>query len=300
MRFRYPEASGFTSRLENGGKFRRRGIEILLSGTPIKTSNFRWDISTNWTQYRRFLEESPDGTGKFNNIDEGDRMDEIWDETYLRTPGGQFIIENGSRVPDPFLRNLGFNDADWIFGVQQTFTYKNFSLGISGDGRIGGNILSVTNAEMYWAGTHPNTVVPARADAVDGIASYVDPGVVVVGGTVEYDNQGNILNDTRVYGPNTTAVNYISWAKNIYANEEAYADFYYDETFFKLREVILTYNIPGQLLRNTFLREANVSFVGRNLLLFSGVPQIDPDQGFDDQFQSPSTRNFGFNVNLKF
>lgn len=294
------DASGFSFRLENAGEFRRRGVEILLSGTPIKTTNFSWTVSTNWTQYRRFLEESPDGSGRFNQIDEGDRMDEIWDETYMRTPSGRYIIENGSRVADPFLRNLGYNDADWVYGLQQTFAYKNWSLGISADGRIGGKILSVTNAEMFWAGTHPGTVIPERDDANQGMSTYIDPGVVVVEGSVEYDNFGNILNDSRVYAPNTTAVNYISWAKNIYGNEETYGDFYFDETFLKLREVILTFSIPAKVLEKTVFSEANFSFVGRNLLLFTDVPQIDPDQGFDDQFQSPSTRNFGFNFNLTF
>jgi TonB-linked SusC/RagA family outer membrane protein len=294
------EASGFNSRLENGGEFRRRGVEILLSGTPIKKGDFQWDVSTNWTQYRRYLEKSPDGSGQLNNINEGDRMDEIWDATYLRTPGGQYIIENGIRVNDSFVRNIGFNDADWVFGVQQTFRYKNLSLGISGDGRIGGKILSITNQEMHWSGTHPNTVIQERADAVDGVSSYVDNGVVVIGGSVAYDTDGNITEDTRVYAPNTTAVNYISWAKNIYGNAESYGDFYYDETFFKLREVILTYQLPKDLLAKTFLKEANISVVGRNLMLLSGIPQIDPDQGFDDQFQSPSTRNYGFNLNFKF
>jgi len=294
------DASGFSSVLENGGEFRRRGVEILLSGTPIKTQDFSWTISTNWTQYRRFLEKSPDGSGRFNQIDEGDRMDEIWDETYLRTPSGRYIIENGSRIADPFLRNIGYDNADWVFGLQQTFTYKNVSLAISADGRIGGEILSVTNAEMHWAGTHPDTVIPERDDANAGQATYVDNGVVVVGGSVDYDSDGNIINDSRVYAPNTTAVNYISWAKNIYGNEETYGDFYYDETFLKLREVILTYSVPSRILNKTVFTDASISLVGRNLLLFTDVPQIDPDQGFDDQFQSPSTRNFGFNINLKF
>ncbi|MEP3390346.1 MAG: SusC/RagA family TonB-linked outer membrane protein [Reichenbachiella sp.] len=294
------EGSGYSSRLENGGEFRRRGIEMLLTVTPIKTSNFRWDISTNWTQYRRYLEESPDGSGRFNNIDEGDRMDEIWTDTFLKSPGGQYIIENGSRLLDPFLRNLGYDDADWVFGVQQTFRFKDFSLGISADGRIGGKIVSTTNQEMHWSGTHPNTVIPEREDAINGISSYVDPGVVVVDGSVTYDENGNITADSRRYAPNATAVNYISWAKDIYGRGESYSDFYYDETFLKLREVILTYRIPKSALDKVFLKEASVSLVGRNLLLLSTVPQIDPDQGFDDQFQSPSTRNIGFNINFKF
>ncbi|WP_233188717.1 TonB-dependent receptor domain-containing protein [Tenacibaculum sp. SG-28] len=294
------ESSGFSSRLENGGKFRRRGYEILLSGKPIKTENFEWNVATNWTQYRRYLEESPDGSGEFNNIKEGSRMDEIWINVFEKTPGGQNIIQNGTRVSDPFVRKIGYDAADWSFGLQNTFRYKDFSLSISADGRIGGLISSITNLEMHWAGTHPNTVIPEREDAVNGISSYIDPGVVVVQGAVTYDTNGNIVNDTRVYAPNNTAVNYISWAKDIYQKEEAFEDFYYDETFLKIREIVFTYNFPKKNLEKTFLDDVSLSLVGRNLFLFSNVPQIDPDQGFDDQFQSPSARSYGFNINLKF
>jgi TonB-linked SusC/RagA family outer membrane protein len=294
------QASGFSSRLENAGKFRRRGIELLVSAKPIVTEDFLWNISTNWTQYRRYLEESPDGTGEFNNIKEGHRMDEIWANVFQKTPGGQNIIQNGTRVVDPFVRNIGYNDADWSFGIQNTFKYKDFTLSISGDGRIGGLISSITNFEMHWAGTHPNTVRPERDDANAGIASYVDPGVVVVQGNATFDTNGTIINDTRVYAPNSAPVNYISWAKDNYQKNEAGEDFYFDETFFKIREIILTWQIPKGLIEKTFLNKASVSVVGRNLFLFTSVPQIDPDQGYDDQFQSPSSRSFGFNINLNF
>jgi TonB-linked SusC/RagA family outer membrane protein len=294
------EASGFSARLENGGKFRRRGLELLISGTPIRKRNFSWNVSTNWTHYRRYLEKAPDDSGELNNIREGDRMDAIWGNVFLKSPGGQNIIENGTRVPDPFVRMIGHNDSDWAFGLQNTFKYKNFSLGISGDGRIGGLIYSVTNFEMHWAGTHPNTVRPERDDANAGIASYVDPGLVVVEGAATFDTNGNIVDDSRVFAPNSTAVNYISWAKDIYQKDEEGENFYFDETFFKIREIILTYQFPKKVMENNFLSDASVSFVARNMFLFTDVPQIDPDQGFDDQFQSPSTRSFGFNLNIKF
>ena len=294
------EASGFSSRLENGGEFRRKGVEILLSGKPIENENFSWNISTNWTQYRRYLEKSPDGSGEFNNIKEGSRMDQIWTNVFQKTPGGQYIIQNGTRVPDPFLRNIGYDDSDWTFGIQNTFRYKNFSLGISADGRIGGLISSITNFEMHWAGTHPNTVRPERDDAINGLPTYVDNGVVVVQGGVTYDINGNIVEDTRVYAPNTTAVNYISWAKDIYQRDEAGEDFYFDETFLKIREIILTYQFPSKFVEKIKMKDASISFVGRNMFLFTDVPQIDPDQGFDDQFQSPSSRSYGINLNLKF
>lgn len=294
------QSSGFSARLENGGEFRRRGVEVLLTTIPVKTKDFQWNISTNWTQYRRYLQKAFDDSSEFNNIREGSRMDEIWTNVFQKSPGGQYIIENGTRVPDPFIRNIGFNDSDWVVGLQQQFRYKNFALGISADGRLGGLIYSITNFEMHWAGTHPNTVRPERDDANAGVASYIDPGLVVVEGSVSYDLDGNILDDTRIYAPNSQAVNYISWAKDIYQKNEAGEDFYFDETFLKIREIILTYDFPKSFLERSFLQGASISFVARNMFLFTDVPQIDPDQGYDDQFQSPSTRSFGFNLNFKF
>ena len=77
------------------------------------------------------------------------------------------------------------------------------------------------------------------------------------------------------------------------------------KTFTKLREVTLTYQLPGSLLGKSFIRKAEVSLVGRNLLLFfpERYKDIDPDQftqsGASD-LQTPTTRRFGFNVNLTF
>ena len=75
---------------------------------------------------------------------------------------------------------------------------------------------------------------------------------------------------------------------------------YYSQTFVKLREVTLSYQVPTEWLSKTkVFRGANVSLVGRNLLLFSKLPNVDPDRGLDD-LQTPSTRNIGFNINLQF
>ena len=193
-------------------------------------------------------------------------------------------------------RQLGYTDPDFIFGIQNTLTYKNFTLGVSFDGRIGGKMYSTTNQKMWWGGTHPGTVNQFRDDANEGLATYIADGVVVVEGDVTYDEEGNILNDTRIYAPNTTPVNYISWNIN---TSNAYLNHYYDQSFVKLREVTLTYNFPRTMLEKTFLSRASISLVGRNLALWSDVPEVDPDTG-KDNLQTPSTRNMGFNLNFSF
>lgn len=191
---------------------------------------------------------------------------------------------------------LGYKDPDYIFGIQNAFTYRNFSLMISADGRVGGKMYSSTNQKMWWGGTHPGTVNQYRDDANAGIASYIAYGVNVVEGDVEYDADGNIVSDTRVYAPNTTPVNYISWNIN---TSNAYLNHYYDATFIKLREVTLTYTLPRSVLSKTFIHKASVSLVGRNLLLWADMPEVDPDSG-KDELQTPSVRNMGFNLNFIF
>jgi hypothetical protein len=92
---------------------------------------------------------------------------------------------------------------------------------------------------------------------------------------VTYDEDGKILTDTRVYAPNTTPVNYISWNVN---TSNAYLNHFYDQSFVKLREVILTYNIPRAVLEKTFLSKASISLVGRNLALWADMPKWIPIQ----------------------
>ena len=289
--------SGYTSRLENGGEFLRKGIEITLTATPVRTTAFSWDVTVNWSQYRRYLESVYDGSDRIGFIKVGTRTDQIYGFSYAYTPGGKLILQdNGFPQEDAFIRMLGYSNPDYIFGIQNSLSFGNFNLVISADGRVGGKMYSSTNQKMWWGGTHPGTVNQYRDDANEGIASYVADGVTVVEGAVEYDSDGNVLSDTRVYAPNTTPVNYISWNIN---TSNAYLNHYYNASFIKLREITLTYNLPQSLLSKTFMDRASVSLVGRNLVVWSDVPEVDPDPG-EDSLQTPSVRNLGFNVNFIF
>jgi TonB-linked SusC/RagA family outer membrane protein len=290
-------SSGYTSRLENGGEFLRKGVEITLSGTPVKNDLFSWDVMVNWSQFHKYLESVYDGSDRLEYIKVGTRWDQIYGSGYMHTPGGKLVLQdNGFPMNDPYVRKLGNTDPDYIFGIQNTFSYKNFSLNVSVDGRVGGMMYSTTNQKMWWGGTHPGTVNQFRDDANEGLATYIANGVVVVEGNASYDADGNILSDTRVYAPNTTPVNYISWNIN---TSNAFLNHYYDQTFVKLREIVITYNVPKQVLSKTFLTRASVSLVGRNLALWSNMPEVDPDTG-SDNLQTPSTRNMGFNLNFSF
>ncbi|MFC3417840.1 SusC/RagA family TonB-linked outer membrane protein [Algoriphagus hitonicola] len=291
-------ASGFSSRLENGAEFKRSGFELMFNALPIQTSELTWEVNLNFSTYKRILTESFDGTDRFGNLTVGERTDQLFSSSqFQRTPEGRLIIgNNGFPIRDPYQRSMGFSNPDFIFGVQNRVTYKGISLGFSFDGRAGGTIYSLTSEKMWWGGTHPGTVNQFRDDANEGQNTFVADGVVVTGGEVEYDDFGNILSDTRTYAENERPINYIAWNKTTLNADLTH---YFDASFVKLRELSISYQLPQQLLQRTFLNTANVSLVGRNLMLWSNVENIDPDSGVDN-LQTPSVRNIGFNINLGF
>jgi hypothetical protein len=126
----------------------------------------------------------------------------------------------------------------------------------------------------------------------------VGDGVTVVSGQVTYDAEGNILSDTRVYEPNTKAVFWSDWCQYYYhdVSDEAVT---FDASFIKLRELTLTVALPQKWLSGLSIEKVSVSFIGRNLYMWSYIKYIDPDAG-EDNLQTPSSRNIGFNINITF
>ncbi|MFC3561138.1 SusC/RagA family TonB-linked outer membrane protein [Pedobacter jamesrossensis] len=291
--------TAYNSQLANGNVYQRKGLEFVVSGTPLKSANFEWNVSLNFSQYRRYLKEIYGGAETLNFLKVGDRMDRIFTTVYQTNNQGQIIYgSNGFPLNDTFSRYIGNQDPDWTYGIENTFNYKNFSLKFLVDGRIGGMMYSTTNQKMWWGGTNKGTLNQYRVDANNGLSTFIGDGVVVTSGQATYDATGNIIADTRVYAPNTKAVNYIDYMTN--TSNGAYNNYnYFSQTFLKLRETTLSYQVPAKFLGKSFIKGLNVSLVGRNLLLFSKMPNVDPDPATDN-LQTPSTRSFGFNVNLKF
>jgi TonB-linked SusC/RagA family outer membrane protein len=292
------QASGYTNILTNADVYLRKGWEFMISGSPVKNKNFRWEASINFSSVHRWLEDATvNQDGYINQVKEGQRMDRIY-ITDSRTPDGQAIYNaNGMQAYTPYGQYFGNRDADWIYGVQNTFGYKDFSLSFSFDGRLGGLIYSTTNQKMWWGGSAKGTVNQYRDDANAGNATYVGPGVVVTDGAITYDSYGNILSDTRKFAPNTTKVNYISFMQTT-SGAMLNNYFYYSGTYIKMRELVLTYNLPTKLVKGIF-NSASVSLIGNNLFILSKLDNVDPDAERDD-LQTPSMRSVGFNINLKF
>ncbi len=303
-------ATGYSSALVNGIKVQRKGVEINVSGSPVhKVNGFSWDISANYSTNQRYLKEIYPGVDKLNiYLKVGDRLDKMYGSDFVRTSDGKIINDaSGRPIRNSVAQYLGNANSDWVGAINNTFSYKNLSLKVQFDGRFGGQILDYVEKKTYQGGRHINTVLgemgAARINDTKGIKSYVGEGVVVSNAqAIEYNSEGQVTNyDKLQFAPNSTATYLQDYISRYYGTDVADR---ISRSFVKLREVVLTYTIPQTVLSKTFIKQANISFVGRNLLYFAERTDIDIEQYVDNYgssgLQTPTTRRFGFNLNISF
>ena len=305
------QASGFNAVKTNYGSYKNTGLELIVSGMPVN-NNFKWNIAGNWSTFKRTWIKNPNPTPY---IGDGDRLDLVLGEGYIRTPDGQLVHGSDGtllRFRDAGEGNarriFGHADPDWSWGIVNSFGYKNLKLGFQFDGVVGGVFNNYVRQKTLQGGRHKETASGLWGenrinDATGG--SLVAPGITLTGGVIELDPvTGAITNFASLkVEPNATATSVQSYASRFSSLAELSV---IDKTFTKLREVTVSYTLPSSLLsRINFIKKAEASLVGRNLYLFfpSKYKDVDPDQftqrGGSD-LQTPSTRRFGFNLNLTF
>ncbi|MEO5583210.1 MAG: SusC/RagA family TonB-linked outer membrane protein, partial [Saprospiraceae bacterium] len=304
------EASGYNSLIQNGIKSEKSGIEITLSGSPVKNNKFEWNVLANWSTYKDVLTEIYPGVNTLNQfLKVGDRLDKFYSSKVYRTADGQIINDGGGRpIINPVSQYMGNLNSDWAWGLSNTLKYNNLSFSFQLDGRVGGAIVNYIQRQTFRGGRNIETIEgkmgEARLQDNKGIKSWIGEGVQLSGGTIKTDADGNIANYNELqFKTNSTPTFLQDYISRWYSTSEANL---ISRTFVKLREVSLTYNIPNSVFKNSFFQAATISLIGRNILYFSDARNNDVDV---DQFaagqgstslQTPTTRRYGVNLNIKF
>ena len=325
-------STGYSAANVNGITTRKKGFEFSLTGSPLKsTKGLNWDVTFNYSTYKETLKEiygSQTGLTINNHTYQiGDRMDALYDKGFVHDGSGNIVYNSGLPYLSPSdignNKFLGFLNPDYTFGVNNKFSFNNFTFSFQFDGRIGGKIwdevykdgmnggTSIESAQgafgtarlAEWQSTSLGTVAPT--------AKYIANGVKIVSGTPTFAN-GEITNlSSLTFAPNDVA----STVQNFVTGRLTSITEYWmvDRSFVKLREVTLGYNLPAKALAKVkFIKGASFSIVGRNLLYWAQRKDIDLDQfpaGYNDYdrslnngglLQSPTGRRFGFNINVSF
>lgn len=211
-----------------------------------------------------------------------------------KTDDGRFILtEDGRYIANNDLQKLGNYNPDFMMGINNEFSYKNWNLSFLFDWRQGGILVSRT-LSLAAVGGQLEETLPGREDGI------VPSGVV---------NVGTPENPT--YVENTTRVSAESYYRQFYDRNHEENNVY-DASYLKLRQFSLGYTFDLKKNALGFMKEGgtvNLALIGRNLFAFSEIPHFDPEQlavqgnGFVSGVEDMSyatTRSIGFKAGINF
>jgi len=306
------QTTGYTSLVTNATKFATKGFEVSLNAKIIKSNNFSWDVLANWSTYKQTYAELPTDSILVGQIfvKKGDRLDIYQGRAFARTQTGEIINDGGGRpIVLPKNQILGNASPDWVWGFVNKFRYKNFSLLLQIDGRVGGVMENYIRRQTFRGGRHIETIQgelgTARYQDYLGVKSYLGEGVQILSGTPIFDPVTGVITNYKdlTFKKNAT----LTYAQDYVSRYNSQAEGnLMKKTFAKLREITVGYTLPQSILNRTFIQSASISFVARNLFYFADKKHkdLDLDQYAGTQtssnLQTPTVKRFGFNLNIVF
>ena len=292
--------SGSSKLTIQSGNVRNRGFEVAL-GYSNTWGRFSWDsnytLSANKNKILSLADDvvNPE-TGEHFSVDQLD-MGGLGDARFILREGGTlgdfysridlkrdsngavYINEKGEIASESITDvnsyiKLGSVLPDANMAWRNDFRWRNFNFGFMVSARLGGVVFSRTQAMLDYYGV--SEVSAAARDA---------GGVMINGGDLVDANK---------------------WYTAIGSGNSVPQYYTYSATNVRLQEASIGYTIPKKKLGD--ICEITLSLVGRNLWMIYNKAPYDPEtvatvnsyyQGID-YFMSPSTRNIGFNLRLKF
>lgn len=300
-------SSGYSRRYLNAGHIRNHGFEVILTGNPVNTRNFKWNMTLNWAKNNSLVKKVSDENSKVTiltssnvtvNLEEGRpygiMRGRVWKTDEL---GRKLVDDSGKPIVSDNMQEMGCVEPKWTGSFINSFNIFGVSVNFQIDARIGGVLYSGTWNRATTAG-----VVAAT---YEGREEYYLSSVIL-GEDTERATHGFKWKEDVYYEDGTKCEKYVnpryqfgSWdSRNVF-----------DASYIKLREVAVGYSIPSRVLKDTPLSAVKVSLVGRNLaILYQNTPKgIDPEaavssgnaQGVEYGGMPPVT-TFGFDVKISF
>lgn len=289
-------STGYTTQYIGTGSTRNQGVEMLVTATPIQKRNFSWNVSFNYTMVQNKILDIY-GSGSTNNtlslgtyrplnaytaIVKGKSGPQIMAYDYLYDDNGNIVVDADGIPEQGELKPMGSVTPKGYGGLNNEFNYKNWSFAFLFDFKYGNKVLSATNYYAIYRGLDKMTL-KGRETGVTFDGVYED-------GTANTSST-----EAQAY--------YQGLAQNISKLNVL------DGSFIKLRQVTLGYSLPPSFLAKLPFQSVQLSFVARNLLtLMRNSNNIDPEASIGSTVTYagieggglPSTRTYGFNLNVKF
>ncbi|PRY45606.1 TonB-linked SusC/RagA family outer membrane protein [Spirosoma oryzae] len=290
----YSWSTGYSSGVVGTGSVQNKGLELQINGTPIRSSKLTWNASFNLTSvHNKILQtdanNNPISLGQ-NRATLGNATTAFvvgqagpqimaYDYKYLN---GQIVVDASGLPVRGDLINMGTVLPTLYGGLNNEFIVGGFNLSFLVDYNYGNKVLSATENYTLRRGLNQATLEGRESGITTGVTS-----------------DGAVNTKTA-----TAQAYYTALANNVTKTSVV------DGAFIKMRQVTFGYNLPARLFEKLpLIRAASISLVGRNLFFFMrNAKNIDPEASFGSNLaytgieggNLPSTRNYGFNLNIKF
>lgn len=288
-----PAASLFANQYINAGLINNHGVEATVNVVPVRTGEFSWDATLNFSKNVNKVERLTDEVTRAIIVDDrqvlidaavGGSYGDMWGMGWQRDEQGRPLVSDQGL---PLLTAgktvyLGNYNPNYNLGFNNSLTYKELSLSFLIDYRNGGTVIAGTQA-LLDADGHSKASLWGR-----------EGGIILDAYTVDGEK-------------NTTSItpqSYFGTVGERYPAGEFYA---YSGSNIRLREVVLGYRLTGLISQTGWVKDAKISLIGRNLFFFSREAPFDPElvsgtgnYGGIEYNSLPATRNIGLNVKLTF
>ncbi|MBS7231260.1 SusC/RagA family TonB-linked outer membrane protein [Flavobacterium psychroterrae] len=279
----------------NAGSIENKGFEIVLNAGIVRGDKFSWDSSINFSQNRNKVKELPDSLEKVVNLTdpgvnnyqysiiEGRPFGAIMGKNILRDAQGRILLNADGKIQNngsDFVE-VGNANPDFMLGFSNSFKLGAFFANVLIDGRFGGEVMSMTQAQNDYFG-----VSKATGDA---------------------RNAGGVaINAVMPDGTAVTTMDAKDYYKTVGGRDGITGEYVYSGTNVSVREISIGYTFNPKRL--PVFQTASISLIARNLFFIYKDAPFDPNialstgeglQGVDI-YGLPSTRSVGLNLNVTF
>ena len=284
-----PPSSGFFAMIDNVGKVRNMGVEFAMDGTILKLGSLIWDGGFNLGLNKNTVLELPD----HNDIPVGDKVKQmiiegrdiyswympkwagvdyetgmpLWEHLVYDEEGNVEKVMYVDSYSDATYQIVGSASPWFTGGLNTSLNWKSFTISATGSFVVGNKVFNATRMNiMDTDGAQPGFNLQSLDNGL-GWKRWRDPD------TAESDEERQqILRDNRNYvthpqplnGGNSDAHNYSS----------RYLE---DGSYFRLRNVTLSYDLPQKSLTRMKIGSARVYISADNLLTFTRFSGMDPE-----------------------
>ena len=320
---RLAQSTGYIFLTLNSGSVHNKGMELSINASPVRNTDFRWDLQLNLSGNRGTLGDFLPGVGLFYVTDvqiggvkaasvpnggyflglTGDYWTREKDEEGVEIPDGRYVVDEttGLYATTKVQTNvIGNREPDFLGGLNNNFRYKNFDFSVLFDIRKGGDIYNGTEYYLTVNGLSPRTL-ERESVTVSGVSKATGEPL-----SYTYEaGQTYVVNGASRSGEYMIQQYWANYAENAY-------NFMTSTNWLRLRSLSASYDFTELLGNRSFIKGLSLSVAGYNLWLWTNYEGMDPEVSVSgsgtggsgsmgiDYCGVPATRSITFGLNATF